>query len=158
VQNEVLIIMTDIDPLLETDLTEEYAAEAVPNDGEFYYHIRFYQGAYNGAVDPFLENRWWARINTCSKPTRDQKGSYKRKYIKRIIRNGRFMDLFDQLVRVPGLRHGMKLGMIQTMFSLWCHEVRHKTYIWNRKLICLGMHKLSRMDTKFLGGFNMSKR
>ena len=119
------LTITDIDPALEAALVEDYSAEKDPDDGEFYCKVRRYQGR-GGPANPFLERRWMARLEYVSKSRAKKARSRapgakikptKANNLRQILGNTLFMAEFDVQLDIPGLRSGMRLGVMHKVFS-----------------------------------------
>jgi len=98
-------------------LIDEYASEKKPEDGEFYYKIRVYQGIF-GLANPFFERRWWARLAAISTSTN------KKDRLEQLFRHPKFAPAFDAFRYLPALYAGMRLSVINKMICMGCHEVR----------------------------------
>lgn len=90
---------------------EEYSCEKEPDDGEFYCKIRQYQKSQN----VYFEERWWARLSSTS--------NAKAKNLRRLLNIPKFRAAFDCQLEIPGLRRGMRLSTLHTMFAMKCDEV-----------------------------------
>lgn len=101
---------------MDIELSEEYSAEKIPDDGVVYCKIRKYQG-YRGIADSFLERRWWALIEYYSKRKKDN--------MKKILDDPDYREAFDIQLEIPALGDGMQLGVIHKLFTMKCHEVSH---------------------------------
>ncbi|KAB5549386.1 hypothetical protein GE09DRAFT_966245, partial [Coniochaeta sp. 2T2.1] len=105
---------SNIGPDLDIELSEEYSAEKIPDDGVVYCKIRKYQG-YRGIADSFLERRWWALIEYYSKRKKDN--------MKKILDDPDYREAFDIQLEIPALGDGMQLGVIHKLFTMKCHEL-----------------------------------
>lgn len=106
------LFLSDISYELKTFLSEEYANEEKPCDGEIYRKIRKYHVLrmsvdcmVSSATCYSLEMRWWARL----KGQRAQN-------IRSLYKNGKLTAAFDALVKYPGLCDGGM--MITTLHKL----------------------------------------
>jgi len=117
-------LLPDIGPELDTELSEEYFAEHPPDDGVVYSKIRMYQG-FQGIADPFLEQRWLAVLGYYSKRKRDN--------LKKIIDDPDYRAAFDIQLYIPGLSHGMELGVIHKISTMRFDDVGLPPYFSNRR-------------------------
>lgn len=98
----------DISSELKTDLTEEYANERQPSDGEAYRKIR----EYHILKQSSLETRWWTRLS-----------SHRAKNLKQLFRHEDITAAFDSLLEIPALLEGMRISTLHKMFATRCDEV-----------------------------------
>lgn len=109
--------MIEISKDLRITLTDEYTNEKKPDDGEFYYKIRQFQGAL-GPKNPYFEMRWWARLASIA----DTKN--KKQRLQQLLGHAQFGPAFDAFLKIPALYGGMRLSMVNKMICLKCHDVR----------------------------------
>ena len=98
----------DISSELKTTLTEEYANEGQPSDGEVYRKIREYhfQNQFS------LETRWWTRLST-----------HRTTNLKQLLHHKDIAAAFDSLLEIPALLEGMRISTLHKMFATRCDEV-----------------------------------
>uniref|UniRef100_L7JAH6 Uncharacterized protein n=1 Tax=Pyricularia oryzae (strain P131) TaxID=1143193 RepID=L7JAH6_PYRO1 len=108
--------MIEISKDLRITLTDEYTNEKKPDDGEFYYKIRQFQGAL-GPKNPYFEMRWWARLASIA----DTKN--KKQRLQQLLGHAQFGPAFDAFLKIPALYGGMRLSMVNKMICLKCHDV-----------------------------------
>jgi hypothetical protein len=101
----------DISRELETELTDEYANEATPTDGEVYRKVRQYQ--YEASAR--FEERWLSRL-TENKQKRMRQLSQRE--------NSSIRSAFDSLLPITGLWNGMSIGNLPRVIAVKCDEVR----------------------------------
>uniref|UniRef100_A0A093UMF8 Uncharacterized protein n=1 Tax=Talaromyces marneffei PM1 TaxID=1077442 RepID=A0A093UMF8_TALMA len=99
----------DISRELETELTDEYANEATPTDGEVYRKVRQYQ--YEASAR--FEERWLSRL-TENKQKRMRQLSQRE--------NSSIRSAFDSLLPIPGLWNGMSIGNLPRVIAVKCDE------------------------------------
>ena len=101
----------DISRELETELTDEYANEATPTDGEVYRKVRQYQ--YEASAR--FEERWLSRLT-----------ENKQKRMRQLSQpeNRSIRSAFDSLLPIPGLWNGMSIGNLPRVIAVKCDEVR----------------------------------
>ncbi|GAB1319477.1 hypothetical protein MFIFM68171_09687 [Madurella fahalii] len=107
---------------LKYALIDEYTNERKPDDGEFYYKIREFQGVF-GTKNPYFEMRWWARLATASESTN------RKERLEQLLNHAQFAPAFDAFRHIPALYGGMRLSAINKMVCLKCHDLL---------LFCLG--------------------
>jgi len=98
----------DISSELKTALTEEYANEGQPSDGEAYRKIR----EYDFLKQSSLETRWWTRLS-----------SHRATNLKQLLRHKDITAAFDSLLEIPALLEGMRISTLHKMFATRCDEV-----------------------------------
>lgn len=130
------LTLADISEELKSALVDEYASEREPDDGEFYFNIRVYQGVF-GQKNRYFEKRWWARLAAVSLSTN------KKDRLKQLFRHRRFAPAFDAFRYLPALYCGMRLSVLNKMISMGCHEVRIFPLYQNRKANLLGTSHVS---------------
>ena len=89
-------------------LSEEYANEKDPSDGEIYRKIR----QYHFQRDISSESRWWARLRGCRAAN-----------LKALLKKPDFTAAFDALLDIPGLLNGMQLTTMHKIFAMKSDEV-----------------------------------
>ncbi|KAL9132054.1 MAG: hypothetical protein Q9217_000182 [Psora testacea] len=102
------LYLADISSELKTALTEEYANESEPSDGEIYRKIREYHLQNQSS----LETRWWTRLSP-----------HRAKNLKQLFQHQDFTAAFDSLLEIPGLLDGMRISTLHKMFATRCDEV-----------------------------------
>ncbi|QGA15968.1 hypothetical protein EYB26_003635 [Talaromyces marneffei] len=103
------LYLDDISRELETELTDEYANEATPTDGEVYRKVRQYQ--YEASAR--FEERWLSRL-TENKQKRMRQLSQRENSLTR--------SAFDSLLPIPGLWNGMSIGNLPRVIAVKCDE------------------------------------
>ncbi len=99
---------SDISSELKTALTEEYANEGQPSDGETYRKIHEYHFQKRSS----LETRWWTRLS-----------SHQATNLKQLLQHKDFTTAFDYLLEVPALLEGMRISTLHKMFATRCDVV-----------------------------------
>ncbi|KAH7303123.1 hypothetical protein B0I35DRAFT_340040, partial [Stachybotrys elegans] len=108
----------DISEEAKQDLVEEYSNERRPDDGEFYYKIRLYQGRFGQPPNPYFENRWWSRLATVS-----VKGSRNpRDRLNQLFKHDKFAEAFDAFQHLPAIYSGLRLSAVNKMIPMRCDE------------------------------------
>lgn len=108
VVNAYLTQPLDISSELKTALTEEYANEGQPSDGETYRKIR----EYHFLKQSSLETRWWTRLS-----------SHRATNLKQLFRHEDITAAFDSLLEIPALLEGIRISTLHKMFATRCDEV-----------------------------------
>jgi Protein of unknown function (DUF3723) len=106
-----MLTRSDLSDELKTTLIDEYSAERIPDDGEFYRKIRGYQQERS----PQFEKQWWARLNDVS-PSKKSK-------LERLFRNPDWKAAFDLVLDIPALDDGIEIGNLHTIIGMRCEEV-----------------------------------
>ncbi|KAJ2982773.1 hypothetical protein NQ176_g1164 [Zarea fungicola] len=122
------LFAADISDETKRDLAEEYANEQRPDDGEFYYKIREYQGVF-GQENPRLENLWKARLAATSI------SGDKKKSLDRLFEHQKFSVAFDAFRHLPALYGGFSISLASKMMSMHCqeellHYLKHVKDFW----------------------------
>ena len=91
-------------------------------DGEIFWKIRYY----HSQSDTQAERKWWARLTEA-----------KRKDLRRLLRDSRFVRAFDDLLDMPGLWRPLKLGTLHRFLNLKCDEVIGKYALVKPMLISI---------------------
>lgn len=102
------IILLDLDSDVRSSLTEEYAHERHPTDGEIYQKLR----QYDAERDLDSKLRWKARLR-----------GIRQKSLNTLYQHEDLAHAFDALLDIPGLWDGMKLSTLHKLFPLRCNEV-----------------------------------
>jgi len=106
---------------VKSALIEEYTNEKTPDDGEFYWKIREYQGVF-GHANPYFERRWWARLAAASMSTN------KKDCLSQLFGHREFARAFDSFQYLPALYCGMRFSAVKKMIALRC-KVRKALYV-----------------------------
>lgn len=106
--NNFLTVHSDISHELRTVLTEEYANEGKPSDGQIYRKIRNYQFQKQSS----LEMRWWTRLS-----------SHGARNLKQLLQHRELTLAFDAFLEIPALLIGMRISTLHKMFAIRCDEV-----------------------------------
>ncbi|KAH7304396.1 hypothetical protein B0I35DRAFT_454701 [Stachybotrys elegans] len=101
---------------LKCTLIDEYTNEIKPDDGEFFYKIRQFQGVF-GRKNPYFEKRWWARLAAVST------SHNKKERLEQLFRHVHFAPAFDAFQHIPALYVGMRISTLNKMISMKCHEL-----------------------------------
>ncbi|KAJ3499714.1 hypothetical protein NLG97_g109 [Lecanicillium saksenae] len=109
------LFAADISDEAKRDLAEEYANEQRPDDGEFYYKIREYQGVF-GRENLRLQKLWEARLGATS-PSGDRKKS-----LDRLFEHQKFSAAFDAFRHLPALYEGFSISLASKMMTMHCEE------------------------------------
>lgn len=94
-------------------LADVYDYQRQPDDGDFYFNIRKFQGYY-GDANPYFENIWLARLKA-------NKNS--NKLFDQLTKHKKFSAAFDKLLDIPALFGGFRLSVIHQLLSMKCDEV-----------------------------------
>ena len=113
----LIMIGVDISWDLKSALIDEYTNEKTPDDGEFYWKLREYQGIF-GQENPYFERRWWARLAAVST------SANKKDRFEQLFRHRKFAPAFDSFRYLRALYCGLRISVINKMISLKCDEVR----------------------------------
>ena len=89
-------------------MTEEYANEESPSDGEMYRKIRQYQRE----KQTNLEVRWWTRMSP-----------HKASNLRQLLKYNEYTLAFDSFLELPALLIGMRISTLHKMFAIRCDEV-----------------------------------
>ncbi len=92
----------DISAELKLALTEEYANECQPSDGEIYRKIREYhfQNQFS------WETRWWTRLS-----------SHGARNLKQLFRHEELTAAFDSFLEIPALLEGMRISILHKIIA-----------------------------------------
>jgi hypothetical protein len=100
-------------------LIEEYTNEVKPDDGQFFYNIRVFQGYFGrNRKNPCFEKRWWGRLAAVST------SNNKKERLEQLFRHVLFAPAFDAFQHIPALYVGMRISILNKMISMKCDEVR----------------------------------
>ncbi|KAI9750727.1 MAG: hypothetical protein M4579_006344 [Chaenotheca gracillima] len=88
-------------------LVEEDKNSQPFSDGEIFQKIRYY----HHRQDEQAEKKWWARLTES-----------KRKDLRQLLRNPRFVEALDKLLAFPGLWPPIRLGALHRFLTLGCDE------------------------------------
>ena len=97
----------------EVQFREDYASERKPDDGEFFYKIREYQGVF-GHENPYFERRWSAPLAGLSTSTN------KKDHLEDPFRRQKFASAFNALRHPRALYGGLRL-ITFTHYTLFPH-------------------------------------
>ena len=89
-------------------MTEEYANEERPSDGEIYQKIRKYRREKQAR----LEKRWWTRLSL-----------HKASNLRQLFRHNDFTTAFDRFLDLPGVLTRLRISTLHKMFAMKCDEV-----------------------------------
>ncbi|KAL3469007.1 hypothetical protein BJX99DRAFT_268801 [Aspergillus californicus] len=128
-----LLPPTDRCPELRTSLIEEYSNEKPSTDGEVYRKIRQYESEHNAR----FRKRWLSRLSP-----------NKEKRLKSLLAHEEFRSAFDQLLSIPGLWAGLRIGNFGKLLSIKCDEeiIRYLEFIHEFWTFLVGENNLMRVD------------
>ena len=78
------------------------------DDGKIYRHLRHYQDL----DDPVSEARWWAKLS-----------KDKQTNLRQFWRHSSLKAQADQLLDIPSLWQGLRIGMLPKVLAIHCDEV-----------------------------------
>ena len=107
-RNVLTFSFPDMSSDLRTALTEEYANEERPSDGEVYRKIR----QYRREKQTRLEMRWWTRISP-----------HKASNLRQLLKHNDYTLAFDSFLELPALLTGLRMSTLHKMFAIRCDEV-----------------------------------
>ncbi|KAK6436022.1 hypothetical protein LTR95_007786 [Oleoguttula sp. CCFEE 5521] len=115
------VFTTDTNDRTRRQLAEEYSNERAHGDGEIFYKIR----RYHQRGDRDNENKWWARLTVS-----------KRKDLRQLLRDHRFITAFDNLLPWVGLWEPVQLGTLHRLLTMKCDEellnyLAHVHLVWS---------------------------
>jgi Protein of unknown function (DUF3723). len=106
-------------------LQERFPNDHTPADGLIYQRIRYYgqfienlpsqtSGDHLWAV--IASNHWWAILEKAA-------GSKKGKYLRAFLKHPSLPQAFDELLPIPGIWEGMRIGLLHKLKWMRCDEV-----------------------------------
>ena len=117
-------------------MIDEYSNEKKPSDGEVYWKIRQYEREGN----LFFKKRWLDRLSDNGK-----------KRLTQLFRHDDLTKAFDDVLRFPGLRSGMKISVLHRVIGGHCkeqvlHYLRRIPYVWLSKLLDEDAQAIEKVD------------
>ncbi|KAK8913443.1 Reticulocyte-binding protein 2 a [Metarhizium anisopliae] len=121
-------VRKEISDETQQDFVESNDSENPPDDGEFYYKVRLYQGAFGvEKADITAERRWRSRWTALHNITRDQNDP-----LKRLLGHPEYVAAFDQLHHLKALYSGMRLHSIGRMlYDGFDPTADHQEFLWS---------------------------
>lgn len=104
-------------------LQERFPNDHTPPDGLIYQRIRYYGRLIDHETHPdrlwavIASNHWWAILEKTD-------GSKKGKYLRAFLKHQSLPQAFDDLLPIPGIWEGMRIGLLHKVTSMRCDEVR----------------------------------
>ena len=117
------LIETGIGEVARTDLIEKYDCEKPPSGGEFYFHVRLYEGAFDRYFETTKKNRDLRRLWLARWESLPQHNGRKNSSLTRLLDHREYVAAFDKFFPLKVLHSGLLLGSVGRMLSLGCEDV-----------------------------------